>query len=212
MHATQESILALLQEEGVIPLHYSRIGRKIGVKHVQNVKHHLQQLQKRGLLHIDSRRKIIKVQEDDSRSSFSLTRIPILGSANCGQALAIAEENCEGYLKVSESIVPSQKSYFAVRAKGTSLNKADINGKSIEDDDYVIIDPENKAPTDGEYILSIIDGCANIKRFSTDVENGYIVLLSKSTEEIEPIIIDQNDDYHIAGVVDHVVKKPQVNL
>jgi len=212
MHSTQESILALIQEEGVVPLHYSQIGRKIGEKHAQNVKHHLHQLQKRGLLHIDNRRKIIRATEGGSRSVFSLTQIPILGSANCGQALAIAEENCEGYLKVSESIVPSCEHYFAIRAKGPSLNKADINGKNIEDGDYVIFDSKNKSPNDGEYILSIIDGSANIKRFSIDEENGYVVLSSESTEEIEPIIIDKNDDYHIAGVVERVVKKPKINL
>jgi SOS-response transcriptional repressor LexA len=88
---------------------------------------------------------------------------------------------------------------------GSSLNRANIGGKSIEDGDYVIVDCQNKNPANGQYILSIIDGMANMKRFFREGEE--IRLVSESSIDISPIIIHQDDDYMISGVILMVVKK-----
>lgn len=137
--------------------------------------------------------------------------IPILGAANCGNPREFAIENLEGYLTVSPSMVPRKKKLFAVRAVGSSMNRANIKGKSIEDGDYVIIDPEFGHPRDGNYVLSVIGGSANIKRFCEDVENGQIVLVSESSQELPPIYIHPKDfaDYMVNGKVVQVIKKPR---
>ena len=93
------------------------------------------------------------------------------------------------------------------------MNMANIDGKSIEEGDFVIIDSENRNPKSGDYVLSIIDGCANIKRFARDRVNNCYVLLSESTKDYPPIFIDEKDfsSYMINGEVIKVIKKPSFN-
>jgi SOS-response transcriptional repressor LexA len=109
-------------------------------------------------------------------------------------------------LKISKRLAPNKKSVFALRAEGNSLNKAHIGGKNIESGDFVIIDSENTSPHDGDYVVSVIDGMANIKKYRLDKDNSRIALLSESTQEYSPIFIHENDDFRISGKVVEVVK------
>ena len=119
----------------------------------------------------------------------------------------LAEENLEGYLKVSKSMVGKAKKVFAIRASGKSMNKARIGGKySIEDGDYVIVDPNDKNPRNGDYVLSVINGCANIKKFLVNEKEGQIALVSESTENFLPIYINQDDNFIVNGIVKNVIK------
>ena len=52
--------------------------------------------------------------------------VPLVGSADCGPAELVAEENVEGYLKVSKRILNKMDGVFALRAKGDSMNEAKI--------------------------------------------------------------------------------------
>lgn len=46
------------------------------------------------------------------------------------------------------------------------MNKADIDGNNIEDGDFVVVREKHNMPEPGEkYVVSLIDDCANIKRF-----------------------------------------------
>ncbi|OGZ95283.1 MAG: hypothetical protein A2847_01705, partial [Candidatus Sungbacteria bacterium RIFCSPHIGHO2_01_FULL_50_25] len=112
----------------------------------------------------------------------------------------------EGYLKISKRLVSNKKSVFALRAEGNSLNKANIDGKNVESGDFVIVDSENTSPHDGDYIVSIMDGMANIKKYLLDKKNSRIALLSESTQEYSPIFIHENDDFKISGKIVDVVK------
>lgn len=137
--------------------------------------------------------------------------IPVVGSANCGPAELVAQENVEGYLKISRgilSILNERDGVFAVRAEGDSMNKADIAGKNIEEGDFVIIDSGVQDAKDGDYVLSLIDGCANLKRFKVDEEREQIMLVSESTNpDHKPIFISSEDDFMINGKIIGVVKK-----
>ncbi len=92
------------------------------------------------------------------------------------------------------------------------MNRAEVNGKKLEDGDYIIIDSEVQKPKSGDIVLSIIDGMANVKRYYEDKENNQIVLLSDSTHDFPPIYIHKDDDYHINGKVVQVIKKPKMNV
>jgi hypothetical protein len=82
-----------------------------------------------------------------------LLSIPILGSANCGPADLLADQNLEGYLRVSLTLVGSHRSssrLFAIRAVGSSMNKTSVDGKAIEEGDYLILDGEDVGPENGK--------------------------------------------------------------
>ena len=209
MHRLQQAILELASKKSLEGMTLRQIGDHIGEKHPQKIKHHLNQLRAKGLLVSGDKPRSVKIGVVQGKGQTKMLSIPILGAANCGDPREFAVENLEGYLTVSPSMVPKKKYLFAVRAVGSSMNQANIEGKSIEDGDYVIVDSEVKTPKNGDYVLSVIGGSANIKLFCEDRENSQIVLISESAQELPPIYIHLEDfvDYMVNGKVVQVIKK-----
>ena len=71
-----------------------------------------------------------------------------------------------------------------------------------------MVDAEQQNPEPGQYVVSIIDEVANIKKFVLDPQNKRIILKSESTKDYLPIFIHENDNYKISGRVIDVIKKP----
>jgi len=216
LHPIQEKLLRLADNRNLSYLSLREIGSLVGDRSPQKIKHHLQQLERRGLLRIDRVKGVIEKPKKGWIDGFlrkgrRLLTIPIVGVANCGPANILAEENRIGYLRVSSSLLHRQttEGLFALRADGFSMNRARINGKSIEDGDYLIIDGNQRSPSEGQVILSIIDGAANVKRFHEDKKNHQIVLLSDSALDFAPIHIHPEDDFFVNGRVIDIVKAPR---
>ncbi len=218
MHTIQEMLLKLAGEKNLGQMTLREIGSFIGEKSPQKVKHHMAQLEKKGLLKIDKKKsevkKTLQEWERGAESGARILSIPILGAVNAGPAQIYADTNIEGFLKVSSALLnPAPRdaqTYLALKVVGPSMNRAEIQGKRIDDGDYVIIDIADRyGYKDGDIVLSIIDGLANIKRFRHDKENGVVMLLSESTKDFPPIYIHENDNYMINGKVVQVIKKPR---
>ena len=134
--------------------------------------------------------------------------IPVVGSANCGPAELVAEENVVGYLKVSRRILHKMDGVIALRAKGDSMNLAKIGGRTIEDGDFVLVDTDYRKPRSGDLVLSVIDGHANLKRFRIDRKTRQIMLMPESTNSRhKPIFVSSEDDFMINGKIIAVLKK-----
>lgn len=208
MHTIQDQILKVARKEDIGQLGLRKLGEKIGIEHPQQVKYHLQKLIDAGRL-IRTPFGVLRVAAP-SKALSNIFNIPILGQANCGQPLSTAEESDWGSLTLSPSLVKSKNTskLFAVKAVGDSMNRAAVNGLSIEDGDYVIVDGSVEQPSSGAYVVSSVGGLANIKRFVRDETNKLIRLLSESSRDLPPIIIDPNDidSYLIHGQVLSVIK------
>lgn len=219
LHPIQEKLLRLAKSRTISGLSLREIGALVGDRSPQKIKHHLQQLEKRGLLKINRTNGTIAPAQTGWIDGFlsggkRLLRIPIVGVANCGPAEVLAEENINGYLHVSNSLVKrkTNEGLFAVRADGFSMNQAKVRGETINDGDYLIIDGDDRTPKEGEVVLSVIDGAANVKRLHKDAAHHQIVLMSDSTEDFAPIYIGADDDFFINGKVIEVIKRPQPQL
>ena len=215
MHIAQEKLLKLLDTQNVSGLTLRQIGGKIGeTGSPQKIKHHLDQLAKRGLIKIDRQNNTIEKTRGGLSAENNLVSLPIVGSANCGEATYFADGYAEGYLKASKTVlgdlVDKINNLFVLRAVGSSMNRAYIDEDTIEDGDFVIVDKTEKQPRNGEYVVSIIDGVANIKKLFLDDKNQRVVLVSESNEDLPPIYIHQDDldSYFIAGRVVKVMKQP----
>jgi len=209
MHQIQEKLLELSKKMSLKGKSLREIGELVGVNNQpQKVKHHLAQLEKKGFVDILGGGSDIRRVE---KAVGGLIPVPILGTANCGEARMFADDNIEGYLKVSPTMLKKKNNIFAIRATGFSMNKANVNGESIDQGDFVIVDSENKNPHNGDYVLSIIDGVANIKKISIDDKRQQIVLLSESSKDYSPIYIhaEDSDCYSVGGKVLQVIKKPK---
>lgn len=211
MHQIQENILKLVQRKNLDGMTLREIGEEIDEKFPQKIKHHLDQLEKKGFIKMDKQKKTIKKAIHSSPlKNGGLLNIPIVGTANCGPATIFANENIEGYLKISKNILKKCQNIFAIRAQGLSMNQASINGNNIEDGDYLIIDSDNSDPHNGDIVLSVIDDMANIKKYVWDEPNNQVVLVSQSTKDIPPIYIHEDDSFMINGKVIQVIKKPKL--
>ena len=215
MHALQKKILQLADQKNLGDLTLRGIGDLVGEKSAQKIKHHLSQLEKRGFIRIDRAKRVIEKCRGGVITGLlkagELLAVPIVGSANAGPATIFADENIEGYLRISSTFLghKSKRKLFALKVIGPSMNRASIDNKRIEDGDYVIIDSESRDPRDGDIVLSVIDGMANIKRFRRDRRHQQLVLTSDSNYDFPPIYIHPDDDFLINGKVIQVVKKPK---
>ena len=213
MHVIQEKLLDQVeQNKNIGALTLRDIGKLIGEHAPQKVKHHLSQLEKNGLIRFDRKKRVIeRVRGGQFKETSAIIAIPLLGYANCGDARQIAEERPDGYLKVSSKLLDRTKDIFALRAIGNSLNRAQIGKRksNIEEGDFVLIDYGSKNPKTGDYILSIIDGMANLKKYFFDRDNDQIVLLSESTQDYKPIFVHPSDNYLIGGKIIQIIKRPR---
>lgn len=218
MHIIQEKLLELSKRENLAKLSLREMANKIGLSQEspQKIKHHLLQLQKKGFMTIDRNREIMNRAghvptwaKGLLNKASQLFSIPVIGTANCGPATIFAEQNFQGFLKVSSKLVKRSKpnGLFAIKADGSSMNRAEINGKTIEDGDYMIVDKESLDTHTGDIVLTIIDDKATVKRFIDDRQNGQIILKADSSFDYEPIYLHQDDQFSINGKVIGVIKK-----
>lgn len=223
MHPIQEKLLKLATEKNLATLTLREMSKEIGLSNEspQKIKHHLLQLQKKGFITINRGQGVMKLVEFKSvrargvllKKASQLFSIPIIGTANCGPATIFAEQNFQGFLKVSSRLVGKTRpnGLFAIRADGFSMNRAEINGKNIEDGDFMIVDSVVSNINSGNIVLAIIDNKATIKKFIDDRVNGQIVLKADSSYDYEPIHLHPDDEFSINGKVIGVIKKAQDN-
>jgi len=219
MHEIQEKLLELSKTKNLAKLSLRDMANEIGLPQdsPQKIKHHLLQLQKKRFLTIDRAKGMMdRFSSTPGRSKGLIHRgaqlfsIPIIGTANCGPATIFSEQNFQGFLRISSKLVGRSKStgLFAIKTDGSSMNRADVNGKRIEDGDYVIVNSNDIDVKTGDVVLVIIDNKGSIKRFIDDRANGQIVLMADSSYDYEPIYLHPDDDISINGKVVAVIKKP----
>lgn len=219
MHPIQEKLLRLSKTKNLAKLTLRDMAKRIDMPNEspQKIKHHLQQLQKKGFLSIDRAKGMMSRTSLEPawakgllKQASRLFSIPIIGTANCGPATIFAEQNFQGFLRISSKLIGKSKptGLYAVKADGGSMNRADIGGRKIEDGDFAIIDSQDRNVVSGNVVLAIIDDRATIKRFIDDRANGQIVLVGDSSFDYAPIYLHPHDDFIISGKVIAVIKRP----
>lgn len=207
MHRIQDQLLALADTEDIGNSSYYALAKRLGVANHGSVKFHLDQLLDKGLLFRDPKTGIItKVTKGEKFTG--LLSIPVMGEANCGAAISVADDRVKEFLRISPSLLPKAKldKLYALKAVGNSMNAANIDGKPINNDDYVLVEKTDEA-RNGDYVVSLFDEVANIKRLFLDTVNSRILLLSESKDSLPPIVIAEEDSYtySIAGKVVGVI-------
>ena len=170
----------------------------------------IEALEKKDLLKRDREKKIYPVENGNYANLGNIFSIPMYGLASCGEALAYAEGNVDGYLQISQSLFrksdPAQ--LFAVKALGDSMDKEEIG-----DGDYVVFEKcEAGDDFEGKIVVAVINGMATIKRYKK-LKHGLIGLFPHSTNKVhQPIYLDESDSVLIAGVFRKVLPVAFVSL
>lgn len=209
-------VKGFIEKNGYAPS-LKEVQKKFKLASVSTAHYYMQKLEEEGYItREENRARSVEVSAVDevggkffrSKRISSAIMIPVYGVASAGPATVFAEQNKEGYLKINKGDFDNVEveSLFAVRAEGDSMNRAKIKGNSIENGDFVVIDGNYRQPEDGDYVLSIIDNCANLKRYRIDPETGQRELVSESTENYKPIFLYEGDDYMVNGKIIGVIR------
>jgi len=164
----------------------------LGYKSPRSVSVLLKKLEEKGFLQRDFRGNLQIVEEPKIfKNNVETIDIPIVGSAQCG-ALTFAEQNVEGFVRISTILAPRSKQHFLLRAVGDSMNEA-----GIQPGDLVLVRVQNFAEN-GDRVVALVDDEATIKEFQR--RGDIVVLQPRSTNpEHQPIIVSEN--LQIQGVV-----------
>ncbi|MFA7309064.1 MAG: S24 family peptidase [Patescibacteria group bacterium] len=214
MNPIQNELMTLAKDHDLGKMSYRQIAKLIGKEgRPQLVKHHLEQLDRQGLMQVNLKEKVIRLVKkgfNKTKTENSFYSLPIVGSANCGPATIFADESVQGYLRVSANVLPRKKQdLYVLVADGGSMDRASLKkgGPTIEDGDFVVVDSSKVSPKDGEVVVAVIDRMATIKRYKKDPKNHRIILQPESTENYFPIIVQQGDNFQVSGTVIDIIKK-----
>lgn len=205
----QEEILIFIKEflsQNGYPPTLRQIGKQFSISSTFGVKRHLDALEKKGYLNIESNasRGISIIRNDDDfpiptllrDEEVELNRIPIVGRVAAGSPI-LAEENIEGSVLIDPSFMNKAKDCFALKVKGDSMVDA-----GIFEGDLVIVSPKLNALTD-EIIVARIDDEVTVKKYFA---RGNEVRLIPENDKYSPIIITSENDFSIIGKVTGVVR------
>ena len=116
--------------------------------------------------------------------------VPYYGKIHAGEP-SLLPEHREGYITMDRRFIPTEEVFF-LKVKGDSMI-----GRSISDGDYVMVNPAAK-PKENDIVAARIGDEATVKTLTHS--NGKVVLEPANPSERE-IVLNENDDYSILGVL-----------
>lgn len=193
-----DTITDFVQKYGKSPT-IEELKNILGQKSKRGVTQYLEVLEKKGFLTRGEWYRGIRL--GNTIGMQTIMNIPILGYANAGTPLALAEQNDYGTLPISKKILQWDESwYFVLKVEWTSMNKCSVKGKVIDNGSYVLIKKDNTELNSSDPFLFIVNGAATLKKYKRQGE--YIYLLPESLDEShKPIILTEDDDVSANGKV-----------
>lgn len=170
----------------------------------------IEALEKKDLIKRDSGKKIYIIENENYADLKNIFSIPMYGLASCGEALAYADGNVDGYLQISKSLFRKEEpaQLFAVKALGDSMDREEIS-----DGDYAVFEKcEGGCDFENKIVVAVINGMATIKKYKK-LKHGIIGLFPNSTNKVhQPIYLDESDTVLIAGIFKRVLPVAFVSL
>lgn len=178
-----------------VPPTIEELRRFLGVGSTRTVLRYLDALKEEGYIELRMRK--------GPASSLETRLIPIVGEAAAGQLMP-AEENILGQVQLpKEFLKPPSAKFFLLRVLGDSMNRAKVDGQTIEDGDLVLVRQQERADS-GKIVVALVDGEATIKKLIKGP--GYYILQPESSNpKNRPIIVAQ--DFRVQGIAWRVFKK-----
>ncbi|HRF78859.1 MAG TPA: transcriptional repressor LexA [Flavobacteriales bacterium] len=177
------------------------IGKVVEYKSPRSVQQMLQRLHRRRLL-IYKNGAISMVEAADGATPHTI-KVPVVGAVACGLPM-LAEQEPDGWVRVSTRIAPAGHSYYILKADGTSMNNA---RPPINPGDLVLIRQQAHA-NPGDIVVALIDNDATIKEFRRS--GTHVMLRPLSTDKHPTIVV--TEDLHIQGRVVAVLPDVFTNM
>lgn len=122
--------------------------------------------------------------------------IPLYATRVAAGAPSPADDHIDCHLNVNEYLIKKPATTFLVRAEGDSMINA-----GIYENDILVVDRAIK-PVDGKIVIAVVNGELTVKRLSE--KPNHLCLLPENPR-YKPIEITEETEFHIWGVVQHVL-------
>lgn len=201
---TKEQVIDALSRwfiRNSVPPTVEELRRVLGVGSTRTVLRYLEALEQEGYIERWSGARGMRMRKGPA-GGIETRLVPIVGEAPAG-SLMLAEENLQGQVQIPKDFLkPLSANYFLLRVRGDSMNRAKVEGQTIEDGDLVLVRQQERADP-GKIVVLLVDGETTIKRLVKGP--GYYVLKPESTNpKHRPIILAQ--DFRVQGIVSRVFK------
>lgn len=130
------------------------------------------------------------------RSNFNI-EIPVIFEAISAGFPSPALDFIDLTIDMNKHLIKHPSSTFYGRVKGHSMQNA-----GIFDQDLLVID-KSIQPKNGKIAICYIDGEFTVKRIK--IEKNCLWLMPEN-KEYEPILVQEENDFLIWGIVTHVIK------
>ncbi|MCC7289633.1 repressor LexA [bacterium] len=191
-------------EKGYAPS-LSELQQLLKISTKRGVVNHLIALEKKGFIIRTSEARGIQLVEEGEYEY--MVGVPILGYANAGTPLAMAEEARLGVLHIDKALLKHKNDLFALIIKGDSMNQRVINGKKLEDGSFIVVSKQSEIRS-GDAVVAILDNSATVKSIKYD-ENMIVLYPQSDNERHMPIYLDKYSNSLINGKVVMVLDNPK---
>lgn len=124
-------------------------------------------------------------------------RIPLLGTIAAGQPIEAIQE--KEFIAVPKNKLPNSAEIYALRVSGNSMIDENIN-----DGDIVLVKHQETAKN-GQKVVALIDNDkATLKKYYKEQSH---IRLQPANKNMEPIMLKNNQDISIQGVVIDVIRE-----
>ena len=109
-----------------------------------------------------------------------------------------ADDFKEYKISLDKTLVRNKEATFYARVSGQSMI-----GAGLDDGDLLVVD-KSLEPTHNKIAVCFIDGEFTVKRIKVTKEGVY---LQPENPVYDPILVTENSDFQIWGIVTHVIKR-----
>lgn len=199
LHRIQQRLLKELPnvpEAGNLSLR--SIGKLVGVNNPQQVRHHITQLEKKGLLRWDRTDGSAIVLD---KPVDGIAYLPLFASAECGPEGFLAEENAIDEIAVSTKTlgIADPDQYFLVEARGNSMIPR------IHEGDLALIKKQSEAPFHN-IALVLHDNVPKLKLVKK-IDSRHAALCSINQEYPAEIVDLAEGNLFILGIVKALISR-----
>ena len=173
---------------------FTEICDHFGFKSYNTVTTYLKSLQKKGYIHLPSKKNQKRGIQVVSPVEVRRFELPLLGLVAAGKPIE-AIENAEA-IEIPPSML-GEGDHFVLRVQGDSMRD-----DGILDGDFVVV---RKGPTaeNGQTVVAIVNNEATIKKY---FETGSYVRLQPANPDVTPIIV-KDRNFRIEGRVVGVIRR-----
>jgi len=139
---------------------------------------------------------VSKVKYISEVVSKGLYEVPMYSNKVAAGFPSPADDYLEDKIDLNQYLVKHPAATFLVRASGESMINA-----GIFPDDILVVDRSLKAE-DGKVVIAVVDNELTVKRYR---KRGKSIVLEPENEAYDPIIISEESEAFVWGVVTNVI-------